>query len=196
MQIRNKLKALLLASAMILAGGALVERGTLTGVYTMECRDCHGNLKWQETFHNQVMQVGTNLLLDTGLAGAAYTVTGPYMFLVSSSSFSAYSAADTMASHAGWLEAGNAHTPTYSGNRKTCAWSAASGGAKSLSAALSFAITGTGTIQGAGIVYGSAAVNTIDSTLGTLFSAGTFSGGTRSVINGDTVNVSYTITLT
>jgi hypothetical protein len=117
------------------------------------------------------------------------------MSLISSTSYSAISAADTMASHAGWLEAGGANAPTYTGNRKTCVWSSASTGSKALSSALSFAITGTGTIKGCFILFGAGALNTKDDTNGTLYSAGLFTSGDRSVINGDTVNVSYSTSL-
>lgn len=148
--------------------------------------------KWSEQVHNTVVTVGKNLALDTFLAGSGYTVTGPYMGLISSTSYSAISAADTMSSHAGWLEAGSANAPTYTTPRKTAAWSSASSGSKALSSALSFAITGTGTIKGAFLVFGSGALSQIDSTAGTLYSAGLFSAGDRSVISGDTVNVSWT----
>jgi hypothetical protein len=117
------------------------------------------------------------------------------MGLISSVSWSAIAAADTMSSHSGWTEAGIANAPTYTSPRKTCAWSAAAAGAKALSAALTFAITSTGTLKGAFIVFGSGAVSTIDNTSGTLLSAGLFSGGDRAVVNGDTINVSYTMTL-
>jgi hypothetical protein len=100
-----------------------------------------------------------------------------------------------MASHAGWLEAGGTNAPTYSGNRKTAVWSAASAGAKALSAALSFAITGTGTVKGAFLCYGSGALNTKDNTAGVLWSAGTFSTGDKAVVNGDTLNVNYSTSL-
>jgi hypothetical protein len=62
----------------------------------------------------------------------------------------------------------------------------------------SFAITsGTNVvIKGAFIVLGSGAVNTIDSTAGTLYSAATFSNGDKTVSNGDTLTVSYSTALT
>lgn len=147
-------------------------------------------LKWADTAKNVVCTIGKNLALDTYLAGSAYTVTGPYMFLINTNA-SAAVAGDTMASHAGWLEVGNANNPDYSGTRKTCAWNAASAGSKALSAALSFAILNAGSVGGCGIVFGAGAVNTIDSTAGTLYSAGAFTGGTKIVDNGDTLNVSY-----
>jgi hypothetical protein len=147
--------------------------------------------RWSSEMENVVATVGKNLALDTFLAGATYTVTGPFMGLISSTSFSAVAAADTMASHAGWLEAGGTNAPTYTGNRKTCAWSAASGGSKSLSSAPSYAFTGTGTVKGGFILYGAGAVNTKDDTNGVLYSAGLFGTGDRAVLSGDTVTVSY-----
>lgn len=182
------------ASANMVAHPPVDDILALKGRFDVECRDVHGNLLWQKSFPNTVATVGINLLLDTGLAGSAYTVTGPFMGLISSVSFTGTAATDTMASHPGWLEAGNTNAPTFSGNRQTCVWSASSGGAKSLSSPLAFTMTGSGTLEGCFIVYGSGAVNTILSTAGTLFSAGVFSGGAQPVANTNVVNVSYTIT--
>lgn len=179
--------------ASVTRGGDHTETITLHGRYDMECRGPDGALKWAETIDNIVCTLGKNVALDAFLAGAAYTVTGPFMGLISSTSFTAVSASDTMASHSGWLEAGATNAPTYTSPRKTCAWAAASGGSKALSAALSFAITGTGTVQGAFLTYSTGAVSTIDSTTGTLLSAGVFTGGAKAVSSGDTVNVSYTM---
>lgn len=164
------------------------------GIFTLQ-HFRGGVLIYEEEFHNTVVTVGKNQMLDAALAGSAYTVTGPYMGLISSVGYSAISASDTMSSHAGWTEAGNANAPTYTSPRKTAAWDAASGGSKALSAALSFAITGTGTVKGAFLVYGSGAVSTIDNTSGTLFSAGLFSGGDRAVVNTDVLNISYSVAL-
>lgn len=165
------------------------------GVYLVTCRDSQGRVKWQDTITNVVTTVGKNYALDAYLAGSGFTVTGPYLGLISSVSYSAVSAADTMTSHGGWTEAGNTNAPTYTAPRKTAAWSAASAGAKSLSAALSYAITGTGTVKGCFLVLGAGAVSTIDNTGGVLYSAGVFSGGDKVVANGDTLNVSYTASL-
>lgn len=164
----------------------------LSGFYTIEVIGPDGKVKYAARRSNTVVTVGKNLALDTLLAGSAYSVTGPFMGLISSASYSAISAADTMASHAGWLEAGSANAPTFSGTRKTVSFSAASAGSKASSAAASFAITGTGTIKGAFLVLGTGAVNTLADTNGVLYSAGLFTGGDVTVGNGDTVNVSYT----
>lgn len=172
------------------------EKMKIVGTYIVECFDVNGKLKWRDHIDNLITTVGKNLTLDTLLAGSSYSVTGPYLGLISSTSYSTIAAADTMSSHAGWLEAGGSNAPTYSGNRKTAAFSAASAGAKALSSALSFSITGTGTVKGCFVVLGTGAVNTKDDTNGTLLSAGLFSGGDKAVVNTDTLNVSYSVTLT
>ena len=171
------------------------ERAVAKGRYECICYDKDGNIKWQDTIENVVATVGKNLALDTYLAGSAYTVVGPYMGLISSVSYSAISAADTMASHAGWTEAGITNAPTYSGGRKTAAWSAASAGSKALSAALAFTFTGAGTVKGCFLVFGTGALTTVDNTAGTLYSAGLFTGGDKVVANTDVLNVSYTASL-
>src|SRR5580765_6775610 len=111
--------------ASVIRGGGIGEHAEAHGRYEIECIGSDGKLKWREIIDNVVQTVGKNLALDTFLAGSAYTVTGPYMGLISSTSYSAVAAGDTMASHAGWLEAGGANAPTYTGNRKTAVWSAA-----------------------------------------------------------------------
>jgi hypothetical protein len=181
--------------ASVIRGSGIGESADAHGRYEIECIGADGELKWREVIDNIVQTVGKNLALDTFLAGSTYTVTGPYLGLISSTSYSTITANDTMASHGGWLEAGGANTPTYSGNRKTAVWSAASGGSKGLSAALSYAITGTGTVKGAFLVYGSGASATKDDTGGILWSAGTFSTGDKGVANGDTLNVNYSTSL-
>lgn len=181
--------------ASIVRSSMLTEKAEAHGKYYVECIGADGKLKWADTIENVVTTVGKNLALDTYLAGSAYTVTGPFLGLISSTSYSAVDAADTMSSHAGWLEAGNANAPTYTSPRKTAAWSAASAGSKALSAALSFAITGSGTVKGCFLTFGTGAVSTIDNTSGTLYSAGLFSGGDKVVINSDILNISYTASL-
>lgn len=163
------------------------------GVFTVECLDADGGVLWRERFDNTVVVVGKNLLLSS-LAGST-TLVGPFMGLISSTSFSAISSSDTMASHPGWLEAGSANTPPYTAPRPTAVFATPASGAVSLTSSLAFAITGSGTIEGCFIVFGSGAVATIGSTTGTLLSAGLFSGGAQTVSNGNTVNVSYSLSI-
>lgn len=152
-------------------------------------------VKWADEAPNLVTTVGKNLALDTVLAGSAYTVTGPYMFLIGAVSYTGVPlAADTMSSHTSWTEGGGANAPTYSGSRPTVSWNSASSGSKSPSSAPVFTITGTGTAKGVAIVLGSGASATKDNTSGTLYSAGLFSGGDQAVVNTNTLSITYSAT--
>jgi hypothetical protein len=149
-------------------------------------------VKWDNLAPNIVTTVGGNLALDTYLAGSAYTVTGPFMGIIGAVSYvSVPVIGDTMASHATWTEGGTTNAPTYTGPRKTIAWSAAAAKSKSPSSAPVFTFTGNGTAKGVFLVYGSGAVSTIDSTAGTLYSAGLFTGGDQAVVNTNTLTVTY-----
>jgi hypothetical protein len=185
-------------ASIVRSGDRVSEKAEAHGVFVVECVGPDGKVKWRDTIDNVVCTEGKNLAFDTFLAGSAYTVTGPYMGLISLVSYTAVAATDVgtqINGTNGWKEAGGANAPTYTGNRKTCVWSAASAGAKALSAALSFAITGTGTVKGCFILYGSAALNTKDDAHGTLWSAGLFTGGDKAVANLDTLNVSYSTSM-
>ena len=146
----------------------------------------------EEDFPNLVTDLGARLTLNATLDNAA---AGAVVMLLKGTGSAAVT--DTQASHAGWLEVGGANAPTYSGSRKTPAWSAAAGGSgagnrsKATSAAVSFSITSSGTVAGAALNIGGA--SGIDNTTGTLFSAGDFVSGSKSVANLDTLNVSYTL---
>jgi hypothetical protein len=190
--IREGMRSRSVQDAQVIRSITHFEKFLLEGEFHLE-HYREGVLIWKEDFKNTVMTIGKNLVLDTVLAGSAYTTVGPFMGLISSASFSAISAADTSASHAGWLEAGVANAPTYTIPRKTVVFSAASAGVKATSAALVFAITGTGTVKGCAIWTGTGALSTIANTAGTLLSAGLFTGGDRPVLNGDTINVSYSL---
>ena len=181
--------------ATVIRGSAQSEAAEAHGRYEVTCIGEDGWLKWREVIENVVCTVGKNLMLDVALAGTAYTVAGPYMGLISSTSFTAVAIGDTMTSHTGWLEAGGANAPTYSGNRKTATWAAATSGSKFLSVALVYAITSSGTIKGAFLNFGTGASSTKDDTGGTLWSAGTFTTGDKAVTNGDTLNISYSTSL-
>lgn len=185
------------AKAVVNRAAAVQEGAEAKGRYIVECRGADGFLKWFDVINNVVCTEGKNVMLDAALAGSAYTVTGPFMGLISDDTFSAVAAGDTAAQingSNGWKEAGNAQDPTYSGTRKTCAWSAASAGAKALSAACSFSITSSGIVEGVFIVFSSGAVNTIDSAAGKLWSAGLFTSP-KSVDNGDVLSVTYAASL-
>lgn len=190
-----------ISSAALIKTADFVEQVGMEGHYVAKCYDKDGNLKWEDTIGNLVVAVGKQLMLDTLLSGSAYTATAR-MGLVSGASAPTYAAADTQASHAGWLESGLANAPTYSGSRPTITFGSATSSGTTPSnvttiagaAAVSFTFTGSGTVAGCFInINGSA---TIDNTTGTLYSAGSFTGGNKTVASTDVLNVTYSTTAT
>ena len=161
---------------------------SIQGSYHAVCYSADGFIKWEDGIKNLVTTVGKNLTLDTILGNSA---AGAVVMGLKGTGTAV--AADTQASHASWLEVGLANAPAYSGNRPTPSFSSAAAGSKTTSSAVSFSMTSTGTVAGCFINIGGSA--TKDSTTGTLFSAGDFSSS-KSVVNGDTIAVSYTATLT
>lgn len=140
---------------------------------------------WERTEKNVVTNVGRNDILDKYWRGSSYTQT-VVMGLAGSGT---KAAADTQASHAGWLEVGGTNAPTYTGNRKAVTMGAASS-QSSVSPQQTYAITSTGTVSGLFMNNGGSA--TKDDTTGVLVSAVNFTGGDESVNNLDSLLVTYT----
>lgn len=154
--------------------------------FDVECYDRVGKLKWRESVHNTVMTAGKNDLLTNYFKGSAYTAAF-FVGLVDNASFSAISAADTSASHAGWVEA----VPYSNGTRPALTLgTAASGSIDNSASKASYTINATATVNGAFVITNS----TKSGTTGILYSASSF-GATRGVISGDTLNVQVTLTV-
>ena len=144
--------------------------------------------KWVEAFPTLVATGGKNDLLDKYLSGSSYTAAF-YLGLVNGPGGSnTYAAGDTMASHAGWTE-----NVAYSQSTRVApSFSSASAGSKTTSAAAVFSINTNGqTIAGSFLTT----VSTKSGTTGVLLSVGNFTGGDKAVNNGDTLNVSYTLSV-
>jgi len=147
--------------------------------YRVECVSADGNVKWVEEFSNLVTTEGKNDIIDKYFKGSAYTAAW-FMGLKGAGSAAA---GDTLASHAGWSEV----TP-YSGNRPAITFGTTSNGSNTATA-VSYSCTGSATVAGAFV----ASVNT--GTSGKLYSAGDFAAS-RSVVSGDTLNSTLTVSQT
>ena len=185
-QANEKAHANAIMAASVARAVGQIEEANATGVYTAECYDKDGNLKWRDTYKNLVVTQGKNDALDKYLSGATYTAAW-YLGLISSVGYSNIVAGDTAASHAGWTES----SAYAAANRPTVSFAAAASGSKTTSAAVSFAINAAGTIKGSFLISN----NTKGGTTGILYSAGLFTGGDKVVDNGDTLNVTYTASL-
>ena len=189
------------ATITLNAGAVANETVGIEGVYHVECRDAAGNLKWEESFPNLVNAVGKELMLDTLLKGTSYSVTGPFLGLISGSS-PTFSASDTMLSHAGWTEFTN-YTVGGSAVRGTATFASAtstgttpSNVTTSAATAIVYTITGGGgTVGGCFLVTGTGASSAQSNTGGTLYSAGAFTTA-KITTAGDTVSVTYSTTAT
>ena len=161
------------------------------GVFTVECRDEQGNLKWSAESSNLVMNGGVKHMNDTYFLGSGYTATW-FLGLYGPAASNNPAAGDTMASRPGWSEI----TPYNNATRPACAFAAASTADPSVitnsASPAVFNINATATIGGAFLV----ANNTRGGTTGILFSAADFAApGDRNVTSGDTITVTYTFSL-
>lgn len=177
-------------------GAALVTRPSVSGkasgggVYHIQCFDKDGNLKWEEKTHNLVVNQGLQDMNSKYFSGSTYTAAWYVGLVTGPGSGTAFAAADTLASHAGWTEFVN-----YSGSRKAAVFGTATTADPSVitnsASPASFSITSSG-----GVVAGAFLCSVASGTSGVLFSESDFqSPGDRTVVSGDTLNVTYTFSL-
>lgn len=145
-----------------------------------------GKLLWEDQWENLVVNVGLDDVLDKYFKGSAYTA-AHYIGLTDGAPVTV-AAGDTMASHAGWSE-----VTTYSETvRQTYNNSAAVSGQSHSNSGnpAQFSINGTVTVGGGFLTTS----NVKGGSVGTLYSAGAFTGGDKSLGNGDTLSVTATFT--
>ena len=150
----------------------------LKNIWKVTCLDVDGNVKWTEEKKNLITTEGLNHILDTQFHAGTQNTTW-YIGLKGSGT---PAAGDTMASHASWAE-----LTDYSGDRKEWTEGAASAGSMTNATSVDFSITGSATIAGA--FLNTAATGTA----GTLYGVVDFASA-RSVISGDTLQVTVTVT--
>jgi hypothetical protein len=179
------------AAASVDMGGDFKSGARGGGVFTFKCYDKDGNLKWEDSAHNLVVNVGLADMNDKYFSGVSYNAAW-YLGLVDNTPSPTYAAGDTMASHAGWAE-----NEDYSELvRQTCTFGSATVADPSVidnsGGVAVFSIDATATIAGAFLTSD----DTKGGTSGILFSVSTFTTpGARAVVSGDTLNVTYTFTL-
>lgn len=177
------------SSAMVCNGGtdAKVRGG---GVFRAECKDKDGNLKWVAESSNLVVNQGLQDMNTQYFKGVTYSASFFLGLITGPAASTTFAAGDTLATHLGWTE-----FTDYSGTRKTMTFGTASTADPSVisntASPASFAITGAG-----GIVAGAFLCTVASGTSGVLFSEADFqSPGDRTVVSGDTLNVTYTFSL-
>lgn len=150
------------------------------GIFEVDCYGPDGELKWQDKAKNLVTNEGLDHILDVVLH-AATQVTTWYVGLKGTGT---PAAGDTLASHATWTENSN-----YTGDRQEYVEAAASSQSITNSAnKASFPIT-----SDAQTIAGAFLASAATGTSGTLLCVADFTGGNKSCDNGDTLEVTYTI---
>jgi hypothetical protein len=187
----EKTKATDVVSSGLTCNTKAGEAAQATGVYHVQCHDKDGNLKWEAQSKNLVVNVGLQYMAGSALTSVSQITTW-YLGLYGAGASNTPAAGDTMASHAGWTEV----TAYSNANRVTATFVTATTANPSVvtnsASPAVFNINGTATVGGAFLT----SENTKGGTTGTLFSAADFgSPGDRSVVNSDTLSVTYTFSL-
>lgn len=150
----------------------------LNNHWEVRCVDAAGHVKWSEAKANLIVTEGLNSLLDV-MFHASTQISTWYIGLKGAGT---PAAADTLASHGTWTE-----VSTYSGTRPAWTEGAASSGSITNATSVDFSINGTSTVAGA---FLSSATS---GTTGTLYGVVDFASS-RSVLSGDTLQITVTIT--
>lgn len=161
------------------------------GVFTVECRDKDGNVKWVEKSKNLVVNVGLAYMNEQFFKGSSYSAAW-YVGIYGPAATNDPSSADTMASHAGWTEV----TAYSNATRPAATFGAATTADPSLiansAAVAQFNINDSANVGGAFLTTG----DLPGGTSGVLFSASDFAApGDRVVQSGDVLSVTYTFSL-
>ena len=161
------------------------EHSGFGGVFKVECFGPDGVKKWEDAFHNLVVNQGLQDLNTKYFKGVTYTAAWFLGLVTGPGSGTTYAAGDTLASKA-WTE-----FTGYSGNRKAVTFGTATTADPSVinnaASPSVFTISGAG-----GTIAGAFLTSVATGTSGILFSEGDFTGGDKIVASGDTVNVTYT----
>jgi hypothetical protein len=176
-------------TAGLVAGTKSDERVGAGGIFRIQCVGADGQVKWEESTHNLVVNEGLQDMNTKYFKGSTYSAAFYLGLVTGPGSGTTYVATDTLASHA-WTEFTN-----YSGARKAVSFGSATSADPSVisnsASPASFSITG-----GGGTVAGAFLCTVSSGTSGILFSEADFqSPGDRVVVSGDTLNVTYTFSL-
>ena len=187
----EKLKAIDTVSSGLTCNLKAGEDAKATGLFEIKCHDKEGNLKWEAQSKNLVVNAGLAYMAGSALTSVT-AITSWYIGLYGAGASNTPAAADTMSSHAGWTEVVAYSNGTRVAATFVTATTANPSVVTNSASPATFNINGTTTVGGAFLTSGSAK----SGTTGTLFSAADFgSPGDRSVVNSDTLSVTYTFSL-
>lgn len=160
----------------------------LKGRYEVVCRDKYGNEKWRDFIENAIVNDAIDQIFNTMFRSLAQIATASwFMGLINNSPAPTLADTDTYQSHAGWVE----FTAYTEATRPL--WGQGNSAAKTITnaAVVTFSINGTGVVHGMFI-----ATENVKGASGAgpnLWGHGQFTQGNKNVANGDTLEVTYTL---
>lgn len=179
-------------SASVVCNRGIEIAGSHHNVYTFECFDRHGKLKWREEVHNLVTNEGLNDVLSKYFKASGYTATW-YVGLIDNVNFTAIAAGNTAAGitlNASGANQWQEFDDFSETNRQTLTLGAvASQSVDNSASKAAHNITATGTVKGAFVV----STNIKGGTTGVLYGAAAFAAN-RAVEIGDVLNLSVALT--
>lgn len=189
--LNSKAKSSDATSAGMESSGGANGKAKAGGVFHVQCLDKDGNLKWEASKHNLVVNVGLQDMNTKYFTGSGYTALW-YIGLYGAAASNNPAAGDTAALHGGWTEV----TAYSQATRPAATFGTATTADPSVItnslAPAAFSMNGTTVVGGAFLISN----NTKGGSTGILFSAADFSApGDRSVVSGDTLSVTYTFSL-
>ena len=187
----EKVKSTDTVTSGLVAGTRSGDNALALGRFKMACYDKDGALKWEAEEDNLVVNTGLQYMAGSALTSVTQ-ITSWFIGLYGAGASNAPAAGDTMSSHIGWTEV----VPYSNATRPACTFATATTANPSVAtnsaSVAAFTINATSTVGGAFLVSNS----TKSGSTGTLFSAADFSSpGDRNVVSGDTLNVTYTLSL-
>jgi hypothetical protein len=187
----DKVKSQDVATSSLIAGGSAADSASAKGVYKIQCHDAQGNLKWEASAPNLVVNEGLQDMNAKYFTGVSYSAVW-YLGLYGSGATNSPAAGNTMASHGSWTEV----TDYSQATRPVCTFgtptTANPSVATNSASPATFSINATTVVGGAFLTSN----NTKGGSTGVLYSAADFSApGDRSVVSGDTLSVTYTLSL-
>jgi hypothetical protein len=187
----EKAKSTDTTSSGLVCGQKNGEVALALGQFDFKCIGADGKVKWTDSIPNLVVNAGLAYMAGTALTSVTQITTW-YIGLWGAAASNAPAAGDTMSSHAGWTENTGYSNATRVAATFATATTANPSVATNSASPATFTINATSTVGGAFLTSGSAK----GGTTGTLFSGSDFtSPGDRSVVSGDSLLVTYTMSL-
>lgn len=158
------------------------------GTFDVKCVTPDGKIRWQQFVKNGVTTQGLNKILNC-FFHLDTLPTAWYLDLTATGA--TYAVGDVYATHTGWTYTTN--TNYSQAVRPTWAPASSTAASSTNTSTVDFTMAATCTINGIAVVTGSTTKADSAAGGGVLWATGAFPGGEQSVVNGDSLKITYTV---